>query len=202
MRTFKSILVIVALLVASAGASRSGASPSPFGANKPWRDLVTCFENLEWCDVEHTFERALGENLDREQTKRAVAYVEEVQAQQQAQRIEAIATSDLSHPCDDAIELIVRREFARWGEQDWAVDTAWDESRCRADVFNWNGGQRDSGVMQMRLPLHHDKFEDVGCSADDWADPFCNVRAGARLYELCGRAPWTKPSYGCRPPGE
>jgi len=103
----------------------------------------------------------------------------------------------LPHPCRDDVERPLRDAFDRWGDGDWATETAWRESMCTPWARNPNGV--DSGLFQLSLPLHDDQFEAVGCDPSQWDEIGCGVAAAANLYAGCGRGPWTPP-YWCRRP--
>lgn len=102
----------------------------------------------------------------------------------------------LPHDCPDDVERIIRDVFAGTGQEDFFVGIAWRESRCQPGARNPNGGQVDSGVMQIRMPLHADLVG--GC---DIFEPRCNVMAARRMYDICGVGPWDKAGgYWCSPP--
>ncbi len=96
--------------------------------------------------------------------------------------------------CPSEIVAIIHEAFAGTGHEDWAVGIAWRESRCQPGATNPNGCCVDSGLLQIRMPLHQDIVGDC-----DVFDPICNARAGRRIWDQCGRGPWTKP-YWCSPP--
>jgi len=103
----------------------------------------------------------------------------------------------LPHPCPDDVERIIRDVFAGTGEEDFFVGIAWRESRCQPWARNPNGGQVDSGVFQLRMPLHAARV--AGC---DVFDARCNVLGARSLFDECGRGPWDKAGgYWCSPPG-
>lgn len=102
----------------------------------------------------------------------------------------------LEHPCPDDVERIIRDVFAGTGEEDYFVGIAWRESRCQPGATNPNGGQVDSGVMQIRMPLHANLVG--GC---DIFEARCNVEAARRMYDICGVGPWDKAGgYWCEAP--
>ena len=75
-------------------------------------------------------------------------------------------------------------------DPDWAVTTAWRESRCQPDARNVEGA---SGLFQMMMPLHRQLVADACGTADPDAavfDPACNIAAAHALYAGSGRAPW------------
>lgn len=70
---------------------------------------------------------------------------------------------------------------------DKAVAVAMRESGCTNTARNPSGA---SGLFQLMLPMHAQIFEAVGCSADQWADASCNVRAAFALWQGSGWGPW------------
>lgn len=98
-----------------------------------------------------------------------------------AQRV--IADLPSPGPSGCAYEGLIRSVFVE--DPDWAIAIAIRESHCQPDAYNPSGSE---GLFQL---YHHDDLLDaVGCTAADWAEPWCNVRAAHLLYLGTGRAPW------------
>lgn len=103
----------------------------------------------------------------------------------------------LPHPCPDDVERIIRDVFDGTGREDYFVDIAWRESRCTPTATNPNGCCVDSGLFQLRMPIHAARV--AGC---DVFDARCNAEGALSLYDECGIGPWDKEGgYWCSPPG-
>ena len=85
------------------------------------------------------------------------------------------------------------------GDVQWAIDTAWRESKCDPCAF-WPGRsdchadpRTARGIMQL---LNHRDLEDaargVGLCPEHgrWSDLWCGLIAAKFLYDGSGRAPW------------
>jgi hypothetical protein len=70
----------------------------------------------------------------------------------------------------------------------WAVATAWRESRCQPDAANPSSSAR--GLFQLLQSYHAWRYLAVGCGPGDWADAHCAVAAARHLYNDAGRRPW------------
>ncbi len=93
--------------------------------------------------------------------------------------------------CPAEIVGVIREAFAGTGYEDWAVGIAWRESRCQPGATNPNGCCVDSGIFQLRMPIHEHRV--AGC---DVFDPACNARGARSLFDECSTGPWTPP-YSC-----
>ncbi len=93
--------------------------------------------------------------------------------------------------CPPEIVAVIRDAFAGTGHEDWAVGIAWRESRCQPGATNPNGCCVDSGLFQLRMPIHAHRV--AGC---DVLDAACNARGARSLFDECGVGPWTPP-YSC-----
>lgn len=92
-----------------------------------------------------------------------------------------------------AIEQVIREEWAGSGEsEDWLFKIVWRESNFLPWAHNREGA---SGLWQLMLPMHNDKFVAVGCDPSQWAEARCNARAARYLYSLAGRSPWYLPGW-------
>lgn len=120
----------------------------------------------------------------------AAVYHEPESAVTPAQQVTAYflgqrALADLPSPGPSGCQYegLIRSTFTE--DPDWAVSIAMRESHCEPGAYNPSGSE---GLFQ--LYHHDDLFYDVGCTPDEWAEPWCNVRAAHLLYLGAGRAPW------------
>lgn len=113
----------------------------------------------------------------------------------------------MSGPVRKIMKLEEGEDYVSWGTFDWVLQwlglgeewagsgesEAWlfaivnRESRFRPWVRNPSGA---SGLFQMMLPQHADKFMAVGCDPSRWAEARCNAKAARYLYGLDSRHPW------------
>ncbi len=92
-----------------------------------------------------------------------------------------------------AIEQVIREEWAGSGESEaWLFTIVWRESNFLPWARNPSGA---SGLFQMMLPLHANRFRAVGCDPARWAEARCNAAAARHLYEEAGRLPWVMTNY-------
>lgn len=92
-----------------------------------------------------------------------------------------------------AIEQVIREEWAGSGEpESWMFAIVWRESNFLPWAHNREGA---SGIFQLMLPMHDDKFLAVGCQPSQWAEARCNARAARHLYDIAGRSPWYLPGW-------
>jgi hypothetical protein len=97
-----------------------------------------------------------------------------------------------SSECPAEIVAIIREAFAGTGAEEWAVGIAWRESRCNPRATNPNGCCVDSGLFQLRMPIHAQRV--AGC---DVLDAACNARGARSLYDEVGPCPWDKAGGYC-----
>lgn len=95
--------------------------------------------------------------------------------------VATVARAPITATPETAARAVLR---AGWSIPDAvvAVAVAGQESTWRPGIRNSIGA---SGLFQMRLPMHADKFD------GDWRDPYANARAAYRLWRLSGGwSPW------------
>jgi hypothetical protein len=97
-----------------------------------------------------------------------------------------------STECPAEIVAIIREAFAGTGAEEWAVGIAWRESRCNPRATNPNGCCVDSGLFQLRMPIHAHRV--AGC---DVLDAACNARGARSLYDEVGPCPRDKAGGYC-----
>lgn len=99
---------------------------------------------------------------------------------------------------DGEVERIIRQVWAGSGLEEWALGIAWRESRFRPWETNPNGCCVDSGLFQIRLPLHDDLIAEAAAALGrpaDWSDPWVNALAARYLAERSGTCHWDGPNY-------
>lgn len=94
--------------------------------------------------------------------------------------------------CPPEIVAVIHDAFAGTGSEDWAVGIAWRESRCQPGATNPNGCCVDTGLFQLRLPIHEARV--AGCDA---LDAGCNARGARSLFDEVGACPWDKAGGYC-----